>query len=157
MLLAKKKYCLHMYKVKAQHFEVFFIIYGWLVLIPWILSVIYFCWKQWMLFPIPKFSPAVALVLELRYLTGQTCDNLWPFGKKKEFVFNSSSSSKTTICWSVGNPSISICIVVLLSTMVHQYMYCLVRKQLRKINVMRILQNSSIYGYIICIVSKWDS
>jgi len=43
MLLAKKKYCLHMYKVKAQHFEVFFIIYGWLVLIPWILSVIYFC------------------------------------------------------------------------------------------------------------------
>jgi hypothetical protein len=43
MLLAKKKYSLHMCKVKAQHFEV---------------------------------SPAAALVLKLRYLTGQTCDNL---------------------------------------------------------------------------------
>lgn len=68
-----------------------------------------------MLFPIPKFSPAVALVLELRYLTGQTFDNLWPFGKKN-------SSSKTTFCWSVGNPSISICTLALLSIMgAHQY------------------------------------
>jgi hypothetical protein len=29
--------------------------------------------------------------------------------------------------------------------------------QLRNINVMRILQNSSFYGYIICIVSKGES
>ena len=29
------------------------------------------------------------------------------------------------------------------------YMYCLVRKQLRKINVIRILQNSSFYGSLL--------
>jgi hypothetical protein len=86
-------------------------------------------------------------------MTGQTCDNLWPFGKKKSCV-NSKFQFQDYNLLIIGESQCLHlhCCPLHNGTSVH-YMYRLVRRQLKKINVVRILQNSSFYGYI-CVLSQ---
>jgi hypothetical protein len=133
-----------------------------------------------MLFPIPKFSPAVAFVLELRYMTSQTCDNLWPFGKKKEVVSIQVPVPRLQFANQWGIPAstfallsffpqwyISTLYVLCFKEIVKKnkchentskflilwvhYLHCLKTRQLRNTTVVRILQSASVYGYMISV------
>lgn len=75
--------------------------------------------------------------------------------KEKRSCVNSSSSSKTSllISWESQHLHLHCPPPFHNGTSVH-YMYCLVRKQLRKINVMREYFKIPFCGYIICFVSK---